>query len=250
MKSGIVLGWLVACGLTAMAERGMAVSVGCGATAPAAYAALLEKYATPPGVRYAAWHRDAADLKPPEQVVAFYAGTLPPADRSASLAWHLNAYNAWILRNVLNKYPAKGPLDGEPLFFHGNRIVISGKKTSLHDLEQGVIRPTFKDPRVHFALNCASASCPPLSADPFSGEGLDARLDALAREFLNHNPRAVQIGDGGKTARLSKIFDWYKEDFGGPDGIVPYMIRYRDAKISSGARVRFMDYDWSLNEAR
>lgn len=220
------------------------------ATAPSAYAALLEKYASPQGVRYAAWHRSAEDMRAIEAVVAFYAGTLPPADRDASLAWHINAYNAWVLQNILKKYPTKGPLDGELLFFHGKRIVISGKKTSLHEFEQGVIRPTFKEPRVHFALNCASASCPPLHAAPFLAEGLDSRLDALAREFLNRNPRAPRLENGGKTVWLSKIFDWYKEDFGGPDGIIPYINRYRDAKLSSGVGVRFMDYDWSLNEAR
>lgn len=220
------------------------------ATAPPAYATLLEKYATPRGVRYAAWHRSAEDMRAIEAVVAFYAETLPPKDRDDSLAWHVNAYNAWVLRNILKKYPTKGPLDGEMLFFHGKRIVISGKKTSLHQLEQEVIRPTFKESRVHFALNCASASCPPLAAAPFAAEGLDSRLDALAREFLNRNPRALRLENGGKTVWLSKIFDWYKEDFGGPDGIVPYINRYRDAKLSSGARVRFMDYDWSLNEAR
>ena len=78
-----------------------------------------------------------------------------PKDRDTALAWHINAYNSWILHNILAKYPTKGPLAGEPLFFHGNRIVISGGKTSFNDLEQKVIRPTFKEPRVHFALNCA-----------------------------------------------------------------------------------------------
>lgn len=220
------------------------------ATAPPAYAALLEKYASPQGVRYAAWHRSAEDMRAIEAVVAFYAGTLPPADRDASLAWHINAYNAWVLQNILKKYPTKGPLDGQLLFFHGKRIGMSGKKTSLHQLEQEVIRPTFKEPRVHFALNCASASCPPLAAAPLSAERLDSSLDALAREFLSRNPRALRLDNGGKTVWLSKIFDWYKEDLRGPDGLIPYINRYRDAKLSSGVRVRFMDYDWSLNEAR
>lgn len=251
MRSGTTVRCLAVCVLGAL------VASGSGAeglrpaevTAPPDYATLLDKYASPHGVRYAAWHGDAADMRAIEGVAEFYANTLPPRNRDASLAWHLNAYNAWVLHNILKKYPTEGPLDGEMLFFHGKRIEISGKKTSLHQLEQEVIRPTFKEPRVHFALNCASASCPPLAPAPFSAEGLDARLDALAREFLNRNPRALRVADGGKTVWLSKIFDWYKEDFGGPDGIVPYINRYRDAKMAAGARVRFLDYDWSLNEA-
>lgn len=251
MRVGTARRYLVACVLGALvASGGWAESLRpAEVTAPPAYAALLEKYASPQGVRYAAWHRSAEDMRAIEAVVAFFAGTQPPADRDASLAWHLNAYNAWVLHNILKKYPTEGPLDGEMLFFHGKRIVISGKKTSLHQLEQEVIRPTFKEPRVHFALNCASASCPPLAAAPFSAERLESSLDALAREFLNRNPRALRLDNGGKTVRLSKIFDWYTEDFGGHDGIVPYVNRYRDTKIPAGARVRFMDYDWSLNEA-
>lgn len=251
MRFGTTSRYLVACVLGALvASGGRAEGLRpAEETAPLAYAALLKKYTTPHGVRYVAWHGDAADMKAMEGVAAFYANTLPPRNRDASLAWHLNAYNAWVLHNILKKYPTKGPLDGEMLFFHGKRIEISGKKTSLHQLEQEVIRPTFKEPRVHFALNCASASCPPLAPAPFSAERLDSSLDALAREFLNRNQRALRLDNGGKTVWLSKIFDWYKEDFGGPDGIVPYINRYRDIKLSDGVRIRFMDYDWSLNEA-
>ncbi len=81
------------------------------------YAGLLKTYVTAGGVRYAAWKQNAADLAALKSVADFYAGTLPPKDRDASLAWHLNAYNSWILHNILAKYPTKGPLVGEPLFF-------------------------------------------------------------------------------------------------------------------------------------
>jgi hypothetical protein len=200
-------------------------------------------------VRYAAWHANSVDLKKLDEVTDFYATTTPPDNAKAdALAWYLNAYNAWILHNILAKYPTKGPLDGETLFFHGNRIVISGKKTSFNDLEQKVIRPTFKEPRVHFALNCASASCPPLNAKPFDASTLDAELARLARAFING--KAVQIADGGKTLRLSKIFDWYAEDFGGKDKVVAYLNSYRTSKLSDAGKIQFMDYDWSLNETK
>jgi hypothetical protein len=215
---------------------------------PPVYAELLQKYGTPAGVRYAAWHANPADLKNLSEVADFYATTTPPdKSKSDALAWYLNAYNAWILHNILAKYPTKGPLDGETLFFHGNRIVISGKKTSFNDLEQKVIRPTFKEPRVHFALNCASASCPPLSAKPFDAASLDAELDRLARAFING--KAVQIADGGKTLRLSKIFDWYADDFGGKGSQIVFINHYRKPPIPPDSKADFIDYNWSLNEA-
>lgn len=216
---------------------------------PVAYAELLQKYVTSNGVRYAVWHNNSEDLKKLQSVADFYTTTTPPSDsKMTALAWNLNAYNAWILHNVLAKYPTKGPLDGEMLFFHGKRIMISGQKTSFNDLEQKIIRPVYKDPRVHFALNCASASCPPLNGKPFDGATLDAELNRLARAFINGN--AVQIADGGGMLQLSKIFDWYAEDFGGKDKLIEYMNAYRTSKLPDAARIQFMNYDWSLNEAK
>jgi len=216
--------------------------------APKEYAALLKTYVTPGGVRYAAWKQNAGDIAALQRVADFYAGTKAPKDRDSALAWHINAYNSWILHNILAKYPTKGPLAGEPLFFHGNRIVISGGKTSFNDLEQKVIRPTFKEPRVHFALNCASASCPPLAARPFEAATLNEQLDQLARAFANGNPQAIQVS--GKGVALSKIFDWYKNDFAAAGGAVAFINRFRKEPLPADARVKFMDYDWSLNEAK
>jgi len=216
--------------------------------APKEYAALLKIYVTPDGVRYAAWKRNAGDIAALQRVADFYAGTKAPKDRDTALAWHINAYNSWILRNILAKYPTKGPLVGEPLFFHGNRIVISGEKTSFNDLEQKVIRPTFKEPRVHFALNCASASCPPLATRPFEAATLNEQLDQLVRAFANGNPLAIQVS--GKGVSLSKIFDWYADDFAAAGGAVAFINRYRKAPLPADARVKFMEYDWSLNEAK
>ncbi len=215
--------------------------------APPEYAELLEKYVTANGVKYAAWHSNSADLQKLDQVVQFYATTTPPDGEDASLAWHLNAYNAWVLHNILDKYPTKGPLDGETLFFHGKRIVISGKKVSFDHLEQDVIRPNFRDARIHFALNCAAESCPPLHDEPFRGETLDATLNSLTREFINNNPQGVVAKNG--TVRLSKIFEWYKEDFGGKEKLLQYVNYYRDDNVDPESKVEFLDYSWKLNAA-
>lgn len=216
--------------------------------APPAYAALLDKYVTPDGVRYAAWHSNPDDLAALDRVAAFYAESSPPADRDRALAWHLNAYNAWILHNILDKFPTDGPLDNEMFFFHGNRITIAGRKTSFDHLEQKRIRPTFQDPRIHFALNCASESCPPLDDTPFRGDSLDSTLDRLTRAFLNSHPHGVRLSPDG-TVRVSKIFDWYKEDFGGTDGIIPYINQYRDDPLPTDAPLEFLNYSWKLNQA-
>jgi len=99
-------------------------------SAPAVYEELLTKHATPSSVHYAAWHANAKDLELLATVTEFYTTTLPPRERNAALAWHLDAYNAAILQEILKKYPTKGPLDGETDFFDKATIVISGKKSA------------------------------------------------------------------------------------------------------------------------
>jgi hypothetical protein len=215
---------------------------------PADYSELLKTYVTPEGVRYAAWHSNLADVERLKKVVAFFASTAPPADRKAAFAWHLNAYNAWILNNILAKYPTTGPREGGEGFFDHEGIVISGRKTSFNDLEQVVIRPNFQDPRVHFALNCASASCPPLLGKPFEPGTLDEDLDHLARAFINTNPQGV-VSKTDKVIRLSKLFDWYADDFGGKGNQAAFINRYREHPLPAGAKFEFMNYNWNLNEA-
>lgn len=218
------------------------------AAAPPAYAELLARHSTPDGVRYSAWHANAADLESLKSVVAFYANTLPPLDRDTSLAWHLNAYNAWILHNILEKYPTKGPLDGETLFFHGNRITISGRKTSFDHLEQKVIRPTFNEPRIHFALNCASESCPPLHTKPFTAATLEVDLDELTRAFVTTNPQGVIVEPD--AVALSKVFEWYADDFGGKDQLITFINHYRQPPLPANANTKFLDYRWTLNAVK
>ena len=215
--------------------------------APADYRRLLKQYATPHGVRYAAWHQNQEDLAALDQVVEFYAASQPPSDSDAALAWYLNAYNAWILHNILEKYPTKGPLAGSPLFFHGKNLELSGRRMSFDHLEQTIIRKKFDEPRIHFALNCASESCPPLLTRPFAGPTLAEDLQRLTVRFINHNPQGVV--PRGNTIKLSKIFDWYAEDFGGRDGLLDYINQYQEQPIDPDKKVEFLDYSWDLNEA-
>ncbi|MGF1679232.1 MAG: DUF547 domain-containing protein [Candidatus Methylacidiphilales bacterium] len=216
--------------------------------APSAFTGLLSKYARPDGVHYEAWRANEADIEALQEVVGFYASHLPPENKQAALAWHLNAYNAWILHHVLKKYPTPGPLDGNPLFFKMESIIISGEKTSFDHLEKKRILAVYQDPRLHFAVNCASESCPPLHTQPFIGDTLQDDLDRLTRAFINTNPQGVVAGQG--EVGLSKIFDWYADDFGGRNQLIAYLNRYRDQTVPANARVRFLDYSWKLNEVK
>jgi hypothetical protein len=212
---------------------------------PPAYAELLGRYVATGGVRYAAWKASATDVAALRVVTEHYAGGKPPADRGVSLAWHLNAYNAWVLRLMIERYPVAGPLAGTPRFFDERRIRVAGEEMSLNDLETGRIRKGFQEPRIHFALNCASRSCPPLHGKPFDAADLDATLTSLTRAFLDGNPEAVRV-EGGKV-RVTRLFEWYAEDFGGLSRAAEYINRYRTKPIPAG-KLEFLEYNWSLNE--
>ena len=213
------------------------------------YSSLLKKYVTPSGVRYAAWKSNAGDLAQLKSVVDSIAESSLPTARNSQLAHLLNAYNAWILNNVLEDYPVKGVGGGNALgrnaFFSKKSITVDGKRISFNDLEHEWIRKRFKEPRIHFALNCASGGCPPLMDRPFAASSLDADLTRLTRAFVNDNPHGVRVSGGNYS--ISEIFKWFEEDFG---DVVTYINRYRTDKIPSGAKVRHHDYDWSLNESR
>ena len=211
------------------------------------YDALLKKYVTGSGVRYAAWKANGADVAALGRVVeAIGAANTSGLSRNDQIAFYINAYNAWILHEVLEKYPTKSVKDPLFTFFTGKRITVAGEKMSFKRLEDGIIRPRFKEPRIHFALNCASRSCPPLRAEAYYGARLDAQFDEQTRTFLN-TERGVKLS--GETAQLSKIFDWYKDDFGGDAGVAAFLKRYRKGKAEFKS-VTYQDYDWDLNEAK
>ncbi len=212
------------------------------------YADLLKRYVTPEGnVRYQAWKANGADLRRLNQVVQGIAGAdLGRMNRAEQLAFYLNAYNAWILHEALEKYPTKSVKDLLFTFFLSNRLTVAGEKMSFNRLEKDIIRRKFDEPLIHFALNCASQSCPPLLDEPYRAGNLKATMEKQTRAFVN-SPRGVVVD--GKTARLSKIFDWYKEDF--PKGdVLGFVNKWRNKPIPAGAKIEYQDYDWGLNAAR
>jgi hypothetical protein len=196
---------------------------------------------------------------------------LDRAPRGTRLAFWINAYNACALALVVDHYPIerRGGAGGV-----GNRIKgypansvqqidgtwkrkfceIAGQVRSLDDIEHGVIRP-MGDPRIHFAVNCASRSCPMLAGDPYTGEDVDAQLDEAVRRFVGDSRHyAMERGRRRVTIHLNKVLDWYKDDFGGTDGVVAFLLPFLPATDQAYARengpvrVRFEDYDWTLND--
>jgi Protein of unknown function, DUF547 len=214
------------------------------------YNRLLSKYVTSGGVKYAEWKGNTADIQALQGVVDGIAKENASAmEKKAQLAFYINAYNAWILHEALEKYPTKSVKDVLFTFFTGKRITVAGQQTSFNALEKETIRSKFNDPRVHFALNCASRSCPPLSRQAFTAGNLDSQSETLAKGYVNSD-KGVRYNAGAKTAELSKIFDWYKDDFKGEGGPVAFINKRRSSPIPADAKITYQDYDWGLNEAK
>ena len=165
--------------------------------------------------------------------------------KNDQLAFWINAYNVFTIDLVVNHHPIKSiqNLDGgKP--WDVKRIAIGGKKYSLNNIENDIIRPQFKDARIHFAVNCAAKSCPPILNSAFFGKTLDEQLDAVTKKFIS-NTKYQNITSGKMT--LSKIFDWYKVDFG---DIFTFINKYSTIKVNKNTAIVYKDYDWSLNDKK
>jgi hypothetical protein len=172
--------------------------------------------------------------------------------RGEQMAFLINAYNAFMVEKILGRYPDirsiwdYGKLFGNP--FKDEFFTLFGRRASLDWIEHDTLRKAYRDPRLHYALNCASVGCPMLRAEPFVAARLESQLEDQARRFLSDASRN-RYRDG--RLGVSKIFDWYKEDFE-PRG--QYFARYAallgtDAATAAKAPITFLDYDWTLNDS-
>jgi hypothetical protein len=194
--------------------------------------------------------KDPADL---DTFVAYVGAVSPQSDpasfptQAAVLAYYLNAYNALAMYNVIESgIPPE--LDTIKFkFFYKNKLLMGGRRISLYDLENKLVRP-MGDPRVHFTLNCMVRGCPRLPREPFQESGLDSQLDAAAKLFFSE-ARNVELQPEKKTVRFSEILSFYTKDFLAKAPTLPdYANQYRSEKIPTEWRVEFIPYDWKLNK--
>jgi Protein of unknown function, DUF547 len=215
------------------------------------YTGLLQKYVKASGVQYSVWKKNSSDLQALKEIInQIGAGGPSSQEREAQLAYYINAYNALVLAGVLDRYPLRSVRDVAPFygFFTENNIIVAGKRTSLYALERKLLIPRFQEPRIHFALNCASRSCPPLRSEAYTAARLDEQLNEMTRGFLDNSSEAVKpVGSG---YAVSKIFDWYKDGFVASGGTVGFINKYRKEMIPPNAKISLQDYNWNLNEAK
>jgi hypothetical protein len=237
-----------------------------GAASPPDYStwqALLSKYYDPArGMSYKALKaNDARTLDALRRRMAQVdAGSLPKPDQ---LAYWINLYNISVVDTVIDGYPVESirDLSTDPIVrlnvFKKATIDTRQGKMSLDAIENEKIRPGFKDPRIHFAINCAAESCPPIRPEPYVGARIDRQLDDQTRKFLNgpHGVRLEQDGDE-LVLRTTKVMDWFSDDFerwgGGQKAFLrKYLSPDKQKRIDAAQKVeiRYDDYSWKLNDA-
>ncbi|MEG4352056.1 DUF547 domain-containing protein [Microcoleus sp. LAD1_D3] len=220
---------------------------------------LLQRYVDDLGrVNYRRWKAEEADVLRAWLESLADVDLADFTDADARLALWLNAYNAIAISQVLEVYPIasiRPKVLGIPNwlsfldFFTRSNSIIGGKKYSLNQIEHGILRQEFAEPRIHFALVCASVGCPLLRRGAYFPESVRTQLEADASRFI-HNPDKVRYDAQKKTLYLSKIFKWYGEDFVKAAGsVAEYVGGYLgpEAAVGDGWAIVFLPYDWNLN---
>ncbi len=215
------------------------------------YASLLGKHVNQGRVDYRGFKTDESVLD--QYLKRLEETATKDLSRDEQFAFYINAYNAWTIKLILSGYPGiqsikdLGSLWGSP--WKKKICRIDGDVITLDDIEHEILRPRFQDPRVHFAINCAALSCPPLISEPYQGDILEQQLDRSARAFIN-NPHRNYFKDN--TLYVSKIFKWFAEDF--HRDIIGFFLRYAEENLKrelqaakSRIKIKYLLYDWSLN---
>jgi len=186
-----------------------------------------------------------------------------PWSQNEKKAFWINAYNIGAIKLIVDYYPLKRSLGLQALRYPPNSIqqipdvwnqkalTILGRKVSLNYMENGILRKEFQDPRIHFAIVCASLGCPVLRDEPYVPEQLDAQLDEAARHFMQDHKK-VNYDARNNTLYLSPIFKWFKEDFEKVGGVISFVKKYKPEgmPLRDDAKIQWLDYDWSLNEQK
>ena len=240
-----------------IACRGGEKSFEGAAKAPdhAPWTALLSKYVEDNGlVNYTGFIAEKAELEKYLETLSNNA----PADNwsdNEKLAYWINAYNAFTVKLIVDNYPLKSIKDLNPAIsvptvntiWAKGWFQIGGEDFSLDRIEHKILRKEFNEPRIHFAINCASISCPVLRAEAYEADKLDRQLDEQARIFLNDPSRNIITTD---KAQISKIFSWFGGDFKKDQTLLEFIDRYTKVDLDDKAKIKFVKYDWNLNEVK
>ncbi len=243
----------------ALATLGLALAPPSATFDHSAFDALLRRHVREGLVDYDAFARSPEFRAYLERLASARLEGLPESER---LAFWINAYNAWTIEQInaheerqsirdINKTLGLLPLKGP---WSEKMVRAAGRTLSLDDVEHGIIREEFDEPRIHFALVCAALGCPPLRREAYTGGRLEEQLEDQTRVFLRESPRKNRVDLEEKTVWLSPILTWYADDFGGSDEALGRLLaRYwpegpeRELLLSGRFRVRKTDYDWTLN---
>lgn len=204
---------------------------------------LLQKHVSDKGlVDYKGFKNDGVTL---QTYLDYLAENLPQKtwSKNAVLAYWINAYNAFTIKLILDNYPVNSIKDikdpwGKKFFTLGN------KKYSLEEIEHEILRK-MNEPRIHFAINCASFSCPDLLNEAYSENNLEKQLESVAKSFINNRNKNTITAN---KIEISKIFDWFRGDFKTNGSIIDFLNRYSEIKINTTAKISYKTYNWKLNE--
>ncbi len=214
---------------------------------------LLKKYVNTAGmVNYKGFQNDKSELDAYLKTLSDNAPQKSWSENDQKAFW-INAYNAFTVSLILQHYPVKSIKDIGGKIYKINTawdikfITIGGEKYDLNNIEHKMLRRKFEDPRIHFAIVCASMSCAKLRREAYTGSKLEAQLDEQAKDFLNDNSKNRISTD---KAEISKYFTWYGGDFTKNGSLVDFINKYSQTKINTNTKISYLDYNWSLNEQK
>ncbi|MEM6823407.1 MAG: DUF547 domain-containing protein [Verrucomicrobiota bacterium] len=216
------------------------------------YGDLLSKYVTPQGVKYSQWKANPQDLQALNDISKRLAND--PIDTSspqAAIAYLSNAYNIFVLMGVLDRYPIRSVQEIAPAFgfFSQKRFVLNKTKVSLNQIEKKFLLKQYREPRIHFIINCASISCPALPTSSLTAANLEQMMETSTRRYITSSPEGLAYSpDNPSSAKASQVFDWYSKDFVSYGGIRAFLNRYLESPIPKSTKIGFLKYNWDLNE--
>lgn len=214
---------------------------------------LLKKHVDENGmVNYEGFLKDRGQLELYLNLLSKNAPDAESWSRHEQLAYWINAYNAFTIRLIVDHYPLKSiaelhPNPGHPggTIWHQKLFRVGGTNKSLDEIEHQILRKQFHEPRIHFAVVCASVSCPPLRREAYREGMLEEQLHDQAVRFIN-DPQRNKISSN--KIEISQIFSWFQEDFTKNGSLTDFLNHYANSTINPKASVKYLNYNWGLNK--